>query len=46
MAATNARLAFNHPINQTISQHCHPESFGFARDKLREDSNHFFRGAE
>ncbi len=38
MVATNARVAFIGALDQSIRQHCHSEPFGFAQDRLREES--------
>jgi len=38
MVATNARVAFIGVLDQSIRQHCYSERFGFAQDRLREES--------
>jgi hypothetical protein len=38
MFATNSRVAFIDALNESSSQHCHSGPFGFAQDRLREES--------
>jgi hypothetical protein len=38
MFATNSRVAFIDALNESSRQHCHSEPFGFAQDRLREES--------
>jgi hypothetical protein len=38
MFATNSRVAFIETLNESSWQHCHSAPFGFAQDRLREES--------
>jgi len=38
MFATNSRVAFINALNESSRQHGHSEPFGFAQNRLREES--------
>jgi hypothetical protein len=38
MFVTNSRVAFIDALNESSWRHCHSEPFGFAQDRLREES--------